>query len=54
LQQANKDFSASDAVMSRGISTQISLLPTDQQVKEKGEKIVAAVKKVLAAQKISA
>lgn len=54
LQQANKDFSASDAVMSRGISTQISLLITEAQMKEKGEKIVAAVKKVLAAQKISA
>ncbi|WP_207511163.1 DegT/DnrJ/EryC1/StrS family aminotransferase [Longitalea luteola] len=54
LQQANKDFSASDAVMSRGITTQISLVPTEQQMKEKGEKIVSVVKKVLAAQKISA
>lgn len=54
LQQANKDFSASDAFMSRGISTQISLLQTEQQVKEKGEKIVSVIKKVLAAQKISA
>jgi 8-amino-3,8-dideoxy-alpha-D-manno-octulosonate transaminase len=54
MQQANKDFSPSDAVMSRGITTQISLLTGEQQMKEKGEKIVAAVKKVLAAQKISA
>lgn len=54
MQQANKDFGPSDAVMSRGISTQISLLINEQQIKEKGEKIVAAVKKVLAAQKISA
>jgi 8-amino-3,8-dideoxy-alpha-D-manno-octulosonate transaminase len=29
-------------------------LTTEQQLKEKGEKIVSAVKKVLAAQKISA
>jgi 8-amino-3,8-dideoxy-alpha-D-manno-octulosonate transaminase len=29
-------------------------MPTEQQWKEKGEKIVSAVKKVLAAQKISA
>lgn len=54
MQQANKDFSPSDAVMSRGITTQISLLTSEQQLKEKGEKIVAAVKKALAAQKISA
>ena len=54
MQQANKDFSPSDAVMSRGVSTQIGLLTSEQQLKEKGEKIVAAVKKVLAAQKISA
>jgi 8-amino-3,8-dideoxy-alpha-D-manno-octulosonate transaminase len=54
LAQANKDFPASDAVMSRGITTQIALMPTEQQWKEKGEKMVAVVKKVLAAQKISA
>jgi 8-amino-3,8-dideoxy-alpha-D-manno-octulosonate transaminase len=47
LQQANKDFSASDAVMSRCISTSIGLLWTDEQIKEKGEKIVSAVKKAL-------
>jgi len=47
LQQANKDFSASDAIMSRCISTAIGLLWTDEQLKEKGEKIVAAVKKAL-------
>lgn len=46
-----QDFSASDAVMSRCISTAISLLWTEEQVKEKGEKIVAIIKKVLAAQK---
>ncbi len=47
IQQANKDFSASDAVMSRCISSAISLLWTDEQIKEKGEKIIAVVKKVL-------
>ena len=47
LQQANKDFSASDAVMSRCISTAIGLLWTDVQIKEKGEKIVSAVRKAL-------
>jgi 8-amino-3,8-dideoxy-alpha-D-manno-octulosonate transaminase len=48
------DFSASDAIMSRCISTAISLLWNEEQVKEKGEKIVAAVRKVLAGQKITA
>lgn len=47
MHHANKDFSASDAVMSRCISTAISLLWTDEQIKEKGEKIVAIVKNVL-------
>lgn len=47
LQQANKNFSISDAIMSRCISTAISLLWTDEQSKEKGEKIVSIVKKVL-------
>jgi 8-amino-3,8-dideoxy-alpha-D-manno-octulosonate transaminase len=47
IQQANKDFSASDAVMSRCISSAISLLWSDDQIKEKGEKIVSVVKKVL-------
>lgn len=44
---ATQDFSASDAVMGRCISTSISLLWTDEQIKEKGEKIVAVVKEVL-------
>ena len=47
MQQANKDFAASDAVMGRCISTAISLLWTEEQVKEKGAKMVEAVKKVL-------
>ena len=41
-------FPASDKIMSRCISTAIGLLWTEEQTKERGEKIVAAVKKVLA------
>src|SRR5687768_13151567 len=44
---ASQQFPASDAVMSRCISTSISLLWTDEQIKEKGEKMVAAIRKVL-------
>ncbi|MBO9566554.1 MAG: DegT/DnrJ/EryC1/StrS family aminotransferase [Niastella sp.] len=51
IHHANKDFSASDAIMSRCISTAMSLLWTPEQIKEKGDKIVSAVRKVLAAQK---
>jgi 8-amino-3,8-dideoxy-alpha-D-manno-octulosonate transaminase len=40
-------FPASDAIMGRCISTAISLLWTDEQIKEKGEKMVAAIQKVL-------
>ena len=48
LQQlAQQDFSASDALMSRCISTAISLLWTDDQIKEKGEKMVKAINEVL-------
>jgi 8-amino-3,8-dideoxy-alpha-D-manno-octulosonate transaminase len=42
-------FPASDKVMSRCISTAIGLTWTEAQTKEKGEKIIAAVKKVLSA-----
>src|SRR5258708_6202363 len=41
-------FPASDKIMSRCISTAIGLSWTEEQTTEKGEKIVAAVKKVLA------
>jgi 8-amino-3,8-dideoxy-alpha-D-manno-octulosonate transaminase len=50
IHHATKDFSASDAVLSRCISTAISLLWTEEQIKEKGEKMVNVVKKVLAEQ----
>jgi 8-amino-3,8-dideoxy-alpha-D-manno-octulosonate transaminase len=49
LKLNEQDFSASDAVMSRCICTSISLLWTEEQVKEKGERIAAAVKRVLEA-----
>jgi 8-amino-3,8-dideoxy-alpha-D-manno-octulosonate transaminase len=54
IHHANKDFSTSDAIMGRCISTAIGLLWTDEQLKDKGDKIVSAVKKVLHAQKITA
>lgn len=47
LHHANKSFAASDAVMSRCISTLINLSWTDEQILEKGKSIVAAAKKVL-------
>jgi 8-amino-3,8-dideoxy-alpha-D-manno-octulosonate transaminase len=54
MHHANKDFSASDAVMSRCISTAISLVWTEEQIKEKGEKIVAVIKKVLSEHTVNA
>jgi 8-amino-3,8-dideoxy-alpha-D-manno-octulosonate transaminase len=48
------DFSASDRIMSRCISTAIGLLWTEEQTKEKGEKIVAAIRKVLNKEKVHA
>jgi 8-amino-3,8-dideoxy-alpha-D-manno-octulosonate transaminase len=47
LALGNTKFTASDLIMSRCISTAIGLLWTEEQTREKGEKIVAAVKKVL-------
>ena len=44
---ANKDFSASDAIISRNVSTSISLTWTEEQIKEKGEKMVNTIKQVL-------
>ena len=46
-------FPVSDRIMSRCISTAIGMVWTEEQVKEKGEKIVAAVKKVLAQSKVA-
>ncbi|HJV20633.1 MAG TPA: DegT/DnrJ/EryC1/StrS family aminotransferase [Sediminibacterium sp.] len=47
LQLKTTSFAASDAIMSRCISTSISLVWTDEQIKEKGEKMVACIRKVL-------
>lgn len=49
---ADKNFDQSDAVMSRCISTAISLTWTEEEVKDKGEKIVAAIKKALSKQAV--
>ena len=48
--QANKSFSASDAVMSRCISTLISLSWPEEQVKEKGKALVSAIKSAMSKQ----
>jgi 8-amino-3,8-dideoxy-alpha-D-manno-octulosonate transaminase len=40
-------FNASDAIMSRCISTAISLAWSEEQIKEKGEKMAAAISKIL-------
>jgi len=47
LKLKTTDFSVSDAVMGRCVSTAIGLTWTEEQTKEKGEKMVAAIKKVL-------
>lgn len=47
IHHANKDFSASDMVMNRCISTLINLSWTEEQLKEKGQSLVAAIKKVM-------
>ena len=44
-------FPASDKIMGRCVSTAIGMLWTEEQTKERGEKIVAAIKKVLAREK---
>jgi 8-amino-3,8-dideoxy-alpha-D-manno-octulosonate transaminase len=47
IHHATKDFSVSDAVMGRCISTLINLSWTEEQLKHKGEGLVAALEKVL-------
>ncbi len=49
-----KDLSASDAVLSRCISTAITLLWTDEQINDKGAKMVAAIRKVLSEATVTA
>lgn len=53
-QLQTQDFSASDAIISRCISTAISLLWTEEQIAEKGAKMVAAIQKVLKASPVTA
>ena len=43
----SQDFAESDAIMSRCISSSISLLWTEDQVREKGEKMMSVIKKML-------
>ncbi|MFC4231111.1 DegT/DnrJ/EryC1/StrS family aminotransferase [Parasediminibacterium paludis] len=43
-----QDFSVSDAIMSRCISTAISLTWTEEQIHDKGAKMAAAIKKAIA------
>ncbi len=47
LGYGEKSFAKSDAIMSRCISTAISLAWTEEQVRQKGEKIAAIIKHVL-------
>ena len=49
-----QDFSASDAVMNRCISTAISLAWTEEQVHDKGAKMAAAIKKAIAKESVEA
>ena len=51
---ATKNFQASDAIMSRCISTGISLLWTEEQIREKGDKMVSAIRKALASNSVGA
>ena len=53
MAQANKDFASSDAIMSRCISTAISLLWTEDQIREKGEKMRNVIQKVLREQQVA-
>ena len=53
IAHSNKNFSVSDQTMSRCISTAIGLTWTEQQVNEKGNKIVAAIKKSLVGKSVS-
>jgi 8-amino-3,8-dideoxy-alpha-D-manno-octulosonate transaminase len=47
IAEATKDFSASDAILNRCISTAISLSWTEEQVKTKADQLVEVVRLVL-------
>lgn len=53
IAQATKSFAASDAIMGRCVSTAISLLWTEDQIREKGERMVAVIRKVLQEQSVT-
>jgi 8-amino-3,8-dideoxy-alpha-D-manno-octulosonate transaminase len=53
MAQANKDFPASDQVLSRCISTAIALSWTEEQLAEKANKIAGAIKKALAGRSVT-
>lgn len=50
IHHATKPFPQSDAIMGRCISTAISLLWTEEQIKAKGEQMVNVIKRVLSGQ----
>ena len=54
IAHSNKDFAASDQIISRCISTAIPLSWTEDVVIEKGNKIVSAIKKALSGTPVSA
>ncbi len=51
ISEASKSFAASDAILNRCISSSISLLWTEEQLRERAFKIVAVVKKIMSTQK---
>jgi 8-amino-3,8-dideoxy-alpha-D-manno-octulosonate transaminase len=53
IYHATKDFAASDAIMSRCISTAIGLMWTDEQLKTKCDQMVAVIQKILSEQKVA-
>jgi len=52
IHHANKDFSASDAIMGRCVSTLISLLWTPEQLQAKGAQMASVIRKVLSKQAV--
>lgn len=52
IHHANKDFSASDAVIGRSVSTAVSMLWTPEQAREKGEKMAQVIRKSLSGEVI--
>ncbi|MDN3658212.1 DegT/DnrJ/EryC1/StrS family aminotransferase [Ferruginibacter paludis] len=54
MHHANKDFSASNAVMGRCISTAISLSWTEEQIKTKGEQMKSVISKILEEHQVTA